>query len=93
MIELKLTEKQYECLIGILSQLEKNHSVTTEFTKNNSIFYDKLFRNVCLSIEQILSYLSDPNLSNFGCRVYSYLLDYFILQKKEIDYARKNLCN
>lgn len=94
MIELKLTEQQYKCLTGILSQLEKNHSVTTESTMNNDIVYDKVFYHVlCECIEQIRSYLSKPNLSEFNRKVYSHLLDYYLIQKKEIDYARKNLRN
>ena len=94
MIELKLTEKQYKCLTGILSQLEKNHSFTTESTKKNDIVYDRVFYNVlCVTIDEIRSHLTEPNLTELHRQVYTHLLDYYLLQKKEIDYARKNLRN
>ena len=95
MIELKLTEKQYECLIGILSQLEKNHSVTTECITNNDVLIITAFYNVvCESIEQIRLDLSKTNLPEFIRKLYTNLLEYYLKQKKEIvDYARKNLCN
>ena len=95
MIELKLTDKQYECIIGILSQLEKTHSVTTECISNNDVRVITAFYHVvCESIEQIRSDLSKPNLPELNRKLYINLLDYYLKQKKEIsDYARKNLCN